>query len=65
MSRDIEIVELPLTIEGETEMAWKVTDGDETCWLPKSMLIEPPQDLRDGTHLFLVPEWLAVQRDLI
>lgn len=57
--------ELTLEILGESERAWKVTDGDVVTWLPKSQLIEPPQDLRNGTFLFQLPEWLAKERDLI
>lgn len=50
-----------LTLEGETEKAFRTKDSDgETVWLPKSQ-VEYDQD--SGT--FTMPEWLALEKGLI
>jgi hypothetical protein len=43
----------------ETDKAMQLYDGKRTVWLPKSQV----QDNGDGT--FTVPEWLAIDKELV
>lgn len=53
-----DLVDLRLRTLGESDKAWKVTDDDQTFWLPKS------QVERDG-DTYTLPEWLATEKGLI
>lgn len=64
MPRDIERVELSLTIQHETPKAFLVTDGPEEDWLAKSLLEDPTKvEYRVGsTYTFDVPVWWATEK---
>ena len=59
MSKFKEIVDLELELLHETNGAYRVTDGKTTTWLPKSQV----QNNGDGT--FTMPEWLAIEKELV
>ena len=43
-------------IVGETDKAFRVSDGSKVEWFPKSQI----EDNGDGT--FTIPEWLAIEK---
>ena len=43
----------------ETENAFLVNDGTKDVWLPKTFT----EDNGDGT--FTIPEWLAIEKELV
>ena len=54
-----DLVDVEVILKHETESAWLVDDGDEDpVWIPKS------QAEFDGKILTL-PEWLAMEKELI
>jgi len=67
--RNIENVEVDVTIEAETELAILVNDGDRDVWLPKSQLIDYDDNAPVLTGITAVtvtlPEWLAKAKGLI
>ena len=57
-------VEIEATVLAETDMAVYADCGlDNSVWLPKSQLEDWP-DVND-TGEILMPEWLAIEKDLI
>jgi len=58
---DIEII---VSIERETEAAYLVDDGDRTVWVPKSQVTLDPHQ-KSGFHSMFIPEWLAIEKELI
>lgn len=46
-------------IRHETDAAVLIEDGENKVWLPKSQV----QDNNDGT--FTIPEWLAVEKEMV
>jgi hypothetical protein len=59
MARNKADIELDLDVMHETPDAYKVTDGEHECWLPKSEV----QQLSDG--VFALPVWLAYEHGFI
>jgi len=57
-------VDVLVTIERETDAAILVNDGDRTAWLPKSKVAIDEVEA-DGTVVIHVPEWLALNEELI
>ena len=61
--------ELRLYVHRETAAAWLVSeedDEDSAVWLPRSQYTRGEQLDRLGRHYeFEVPEWLALQKDLL
>lgn len=54
------LVDIEAEIEGETEKAWRLNDGnDHIEWVPKSQA----EKNDDGT--FTMPEWLAKDKGFI
>ena len=60
------LVDLDLRLVQETERAVLVTNGglDDAVWLPNSQCEYEPCDT-GNLHTFTMPEWLAVERNLI
>lgn len=54
-----ELFDLSAEIRGETEMAWRLFDGTQTEWVPKSQV----EDNGDGT--FTMPLWLAKDKGFV
>lgn len=54
-----ELYDLAAAVVGETEKAWRLTDGDVTAWVPKSQV----EDNKDGT--FTMPLWLAEEKGFL
>lgn len=54
-----DLVDIDCEIIGETERAIRIDDGSKTCWLPRSL----SEINDDGT--VTIPEWLAMDRELI
>ena len=64
MSRKIEIFG---EIKRETELAIRFFDGTKTVWLPKSQIEydEPNPVSRHGMTTVEMPEWLAIEKELV
>ncbi len=56
---DAKLFDLAAEIKGETDLAWRLFDGDKTEWVPKSQV----ENNGDGT--FTMPEWLAKNKGFI
>lgn len=56
---DNKLIDLALEARGETDRAYRLTDGTTTEWCPKSQV----EDNGDGT--FTMPEWLAKEKGWI
>jgi hypothetical protein len=64
----IEYTEIDVEFLGETESAIKVTDGDITCWIPKSIITNYDEDEDyeiSYMYTFTIPEWFAIEKGLI
>jgi hypothetical protein len=58
-------VELDMELLVETDAAVRVRVDDKNVWLPKSQI-----DMEEGAEVgdvvaFLLPEWLAIEKELI
>jgi hypothetical protein len=66
---DKNIVEVVMTIEGETDEAYLLSDGDIQKWFPKSQLDWDTLNGSDPkvfqTTTFYMPEWLALRSGVI
>ena len=58
MARD-DPVEVEAELRHETDRAFLIFDGEREIWLPKSLV------KHDGHGEFTMPEWLAMQEELI
>lgn len=62
-------VEIDVTIENDTDLAFLVNDGDRSVWIPKSQLIDFDWDAQIvmpiTTMTIKIPEWLAKAKSLI
>jgi hypothetical protein len=54
-----DLVDIPGTIQYETEKAYRFNDGRIYVWLPKSQC-EWDEDAKTMT----MPEWLAIEKEL-
>lgn len=50
-------------LKWETEKAYRVFDGKEDIWLPKSQ-VEDMRRVIKG-HIFTIPHWLAEEKGII
>lgn len=57
-----ELVDLELTLMHETDKAYLVSDGSKQNWLPKSMV---EMDSVGTQKVFIMPEWLAIEKGLV
>ena len=64
MRQSAEPVEIKAIVEHETERAWKIFDGDRMAWLPKSQGAVTALCV-SGVYTFAVPEWLAIEKELV
>jgi hypothetical protein len=53
------LIDVGAEVRRETDKAWLVFDGAREVWLPKS------QCERNPDKTFTMPEWLAVEKELI
>jgi gentisate 1,2-dioxygenase len=53
------MVEIIAELIHETEQAYLIDDGDREVWIPKSQVEYQEADL------FMIPEWLAIEKELI
>lgn len=59
--RKNELIDLAVTIVGETEKAYKIDAGmGTTCWIPKSQCEFDPE-----TNILTLPTWLAEEKEII
>jgi hypothetical protein len=62
----IDFVELDLEITALTDKAVRVTDGDEYCWIAKSLIHNFDESWEVGvTYEMSIPEWVAENEGLI
>lgn len=54
-----ELFDIAATVLAETEKAWKIFDGKEEAWIPKS------QAERNDDGTFTMPIWLAKEKGFI
>ena len=57
--------EIVVEIKGETDMAFLVSDGDTQVWIPKSQIENPEDCILGKTSTIEIPEWLALEKELI
>ncbi len=63
MSERVDLVDVTVKLKHETKAAWLVSDGDRDVWLPKSQCeLEHGKDM---VCIVTMPEWLAVEKELI
>lgn len=55
-----DIVDISGSVQGETERAYRFTDGTTTVWLPKSQC-----EWYEDENRMAMPEWLAREKELI
>lgn len=55
-----ELVDISGYVQGETELAFRFNDGDQTVWLPKSQC-----QWNETDKTMTMPEWLAKEKELI
>jgi hypothetical protein len=55
-----DLVDIAGEVQGETEKAYRFHDGERTVWLPKSQVEWDP-----GDRTMAMPEWLALEKELI
>ena len=60
-------VEVEAEIKRQTEKAYLVDHGgDEEVWLPKSQVSHrAPDSDKSSLRVFVVPEWLAIEKGLV
>ena len=57
--------EYELEYLGETELSIHVFDGDNECWLQKSMIVYDDLEYKVGELVAIeIPQWLAVDKNL-
>ena len=54
-----EPVEIFAEVTTETDLAWLINDGHVEVWIPKSRCTYNNKDM------FIVPEWLAIDKGLV
>jgi hypothetical protein len=54
-----DVIDIAAEVRGETDRAWRLSDGSVTEWVPKSQV----EDNGDGT--FAMPEWLAEEKGFV
>lgn len=54
-----ELFDMAAEVEAETDKAWKLSDGVNCEWVPKS------QVEKNGDGTFTMPEWLAKEKGFI
>lgn len=57
------LVDLDLNLITETKEAILVSDGKREAWLPKSQIEYEPDG--KGSVMVTLPEWMAVQKELV
>lgn len=62
--QDGELVEVFGVIKKDRENAILLDDGEYQAWLPKS-LIEIDDDDSEDVVTVTLPEWLAIEKDLV
>ena len=62
-------LELELLKTNDDETAYLFSDGDTDAWLPRSLIISlnklDADDEEEGMYLVELPEWLAIEKDLV
>ena len=65
MKRD-EPIEFCGEIKHETDAAYLVFDGENEVWLPKSQIQDVKElNKKQNAWLFIIPEWLAIDKEII
>lgn len=64
MNKAIDMIEIEVEILAETPKAIRVSDGETTDWIPRSM-ISNMEMKRDKFAEITIPEWFAQERGFI
>lgn len=56
------LVEIAAELVRESERAFCINDGGGETWVPKSLV---QHDAGSNHSIFTMPEWLAIERELI
>jgi hypothetical protein len=59
-----EPVEFYGEIIAETDNAKLIGDGEHNVWIPNSLIIEQ-EKINGNDFMFLIPEWLAIDREIV
>ena len=59
------LVELELESQGETEFAYRFTDGTKVVWFPKSQIVDMVPAHGNEMYTVVIPEWLATEKELV
>ena len=62
---DKKTVEFCGEIVNETRLAYLVFDGDKEVWIPKSQVLSLLRLKPSKTYEFTIPEWLAIEKEII
>lgn len=63
---DPRLVEFCGEVRKETVAAYLVFDGRDETWIPKSQVKEMRSvGRRAGDYEFIIPEWLAIKKEII
>lgn len=63
MSERVDLVDIICKLKHETDAAWLIDDGDRDVWLPKSQCeLELSKNM---VCTITLPEWLAIEKELI
>jgi len=60
----IEDVTFCATIKYETDAAYLLSDGVNEFWVPKSQILGK-EVIKDSDYEFVIPEWLAIAKEII
>lgn len=52
------------TMKWETDAAYLLSDGVDEFWVPKSQVLDK-EHIRDSDYEFVVPEWLAIEKEIV
>lgn len=58
--KESKLTDIEIHVRHETDKAYLVYDGKKTVWLPKSQV-----QLSDDKKTITMPEWLAIDKELV
>ena len=52
-------------IKRKTDKAYLIYDGDNEFWIPRSQIIDFTELKSSNTYEFVIPMWLAIEKEII
>jgi len=62
---DKKTVEFCGEIKRKTDKAYLIYDGDNEFWIPRSQIIDSTELKSSNTYEFVIPMWLAIEKEII